>query len=227
VSQASSDTVKRLFDIGVSGFLLALTSPVLVTAAVSIKMGSPGAVFYRGRRVGRNNRVFWMLKFRTMTADAEARGGTSTPADDPRITRVGRFLRRFKVDELPQFINVFLGDMSIVGPRPQVEWAVALYDQDARRLLDVRPGITDYASIRFSNEGDILAGSADPDREYLVRIAPEKIRLGLAYVERHSLWIDLKIIAATAMHLAGFDVAWVFPPAARHAMSQHSAPARR
>src|SRR5262249_966104 len=150
-------------------------SPLYLSIAVLIKLMSPGPVFYRGERMGLQKKRFYIYKFRTMGVDAERRGGSSTAADDPRITRIGRLLRKGKLDELPQFFNVLLGDMSVVGPRPQVAWAVELYNEEERKLLDVRPGITDYASIRFRNEGEILRGSSDPDKTYLEVIAPEKI----------------------------------------------------
>lgn len=206
-----SDRLKRAFDIIVSATVLIVGSPLLVAVAVAIALDSGLPVFYRGLRVGRRGQPMYMLKFRTMVVDADRRGGTSTPADDPRLTRVGRWLRAAKLDEFPQFINVLRGDMSLVGPRPQVEWAVKLYSEEERHLLDVRPGITDFASIRFRDEAGILAGHADPDLAYLELIAPEKIRLGLAYVRQRSLWLDLKILLATALTIAGADVSWVYP----------------
>jgi len=126
-----------------------------------------------------------------MVADAERLGASSTPEDDPRVTRTGKFLRQYKLDELPQLLNVLAGDMSLVGPRPQVPWVVKLYSEAEKQLLSVRPGITDYASIKFRNEGEILRGSADPDKDYFEKIAPEKTRLGLEYVSHHSWDQDL------------------------------------
>jgi len=189
--------MKRTFDIFSSLCGLLLISPVLAVIAVWIKLDSRGPVFYRGLRVGRYGRPFRILKFRTMVVDAEKLGASSTKEDDPRITRSGAFLRRFKFDELPQLWNVLVGEMSLVGPRPQVQWAVDLYSNEEKRLLNVRPGITDYASLKFRNEGEILKGADDPDEAYLRLIAPEKIRLGLWYVEHRSLWIDLRILWAT------------------------------
>lgn len=188
---------KRVFDIISSLAVLVLLSPVLLVIAVLIKLDSPGPVFYRGTRVGKGGKPFEMLKFRTMHETAERTGVTSTAEDDPRITKTGRFLRKFKIDELPQLINVLKGEMSIVGPRPQVLWAVERYDEDERLLLSVRPGITDYASLRFSNEAEILKGSKDPDKDYLEKIAPEKIRMGLDYVKTQSFRTDIKIILLT------------------------------
>jgi lipopolysaccharide/colanic/teichoic acid biosynthesis glycosyltransferase len=164
-----------------------------------------------------------MLKFRTMVANADRMGATSTADDDARLTVAGRFLRRFKLDELPQLINVLLGEMSFVGPRPQVEWAVKLYNPEEQHLLSIRPGITDFASLRFRNEGEILHGSIDPDRDYLEKIAPHKIRLGLYYVRNYSFSIDAKILAATLLSLAGVDPAWCLPPSTSqrdHALNQ-------
>jgi lipopolysaccharide/colanic/teichoic acid biosynthesis glycosyltransferase len=138
-----------------------------------------------------------MYKFRTMVTNADRVGGPNTPDDDPRVTRTGRFLRRYKLDELPQLLNVLRGDMSFVGPRPQVPDEVAAYTPQERELLLVRPGITDWASLRFSNEGEILAGHADPDRAYAELIRPEKMRLGLEYVHRGTFRDDLAILVKT------------------------------
>jgi len=154
-----------------------------------------------------------MIKFRTMVIGADKLGPSSTARGDDRITRPGHFIRRFKLDEISQLINVFRGDMSLVGPRPQVQWAVDLYTPEERRLLDVRPGITDYASIRFRNEAEILAGSPDPDRDYLEKIAPLKIKLGLYYVGTYSLFTDLKLIVATILSVVGVNPEWSLPPA--------------
>lgn len=188
--------MKRLFDIFFALFGLLLFSPLLIIGAVWIKLGSDGPVLYRGVRVGLNGKRFEMLKFRTMVVDAE-KGGPSTSADDSRVTPVGKWLRKYKLDELPQLINVLKGDMSFVGPRPEVPQEVELYDANARRLLTVRPGITDYSSIKFRNEGEILRGHADPHKAFKELIQPEKIRLGLEYVDDHNLWVDIKIILRT------------------------------
>jgi lipopolysaccharide/colanic/teichoic acid biosynthesis glycosyltransferase len=162
-----------------------------------VRIDSRGPVLYRGTRVGRGGTLFRMLKFRTMVVDAEKLGASSTPDDDPRLTAAGRILRRYKLDELPQLINVFRGEMSFVGPRPQVQWAVDRYTPEERALLSVRPGITDWASIKFHNEGRILRSSTDPDGDYLRLIEPEKTRLGLEYVRRRSLSTDVRIILQT------------------------------
>jgi len=189
--------IKRTFDIIVSTIGLLLAVPLLAYMALRIKFDSRGPVLYRGERVGKHGRTFRIYKFRTMVVDAERLGASSTAADDPRITRCGAWLRQYKLDELPQLINVLLGDMSLVGPRPQVGWAVAQYTAEERKLLNVRPGITDEASIAFRHEAEILRGSSDPDKTYLELIAPEKIRLGLHYVEHHNLWNDIWILAKT------------------------------
>jgi len=190
-------TIKRLFDVFFSCFFLILLSPIFIFVSMLIKLDSPGPVFYKGMRVGLNGRLFKMLKFRTMVNNAEKIGGSSTPEDDPRITRVGRLLRRFKLDELPQLINVCKGEMSFVGPRPQVQWAVDLYSIEERQVLNIKPGITSYASIKFYNEGKILKGSSDPDKYYLEKIHKEKMRLNREYIMSQSIWLDIKIILKT------------------------------
>ena len=192
--------LKRSFDFLGAAFGLFLFSPILVGIALLIKIDG-GPVFYRGVRVGLHGRPFRIFKFRTMVANADKLGGSSTADDDPRITRVGKFLRKYKLDELPQLINVLKGDMSIVGPRPEVPSEVERYSYEHRRLLSVRPGLTDYASIRFHNEGEILKGHPDPHKAYRELIQPEKIRLGLAYVHAQSLWTDLKVIGLTIQTL--------------------------
>jgi lipopolysaccharide/colanic/teichoic acid biosynthesis glycosyltransferase len=189
--------MKRLFDIAASGFGLFILSPMLLVIAVLVKLDSRGPVFYRGLRVGLFGKPFRILKFRTMVESAETTGTASTPEDDRRITRFGHFLRKYKLDELPQLFNVFMGQMSLVGPRPQVLWAVERYTLDERAVLNVRPGITDYASLRFREEGEILRGSTDPDRDYFEKIHPEKMRLCLEYVRKRSVWLDFQILAKT------------------------------
>jgi lipopolysaccharide/colanic/teichoic acid biosynthesis glycosyltransferase len=189
--------MKRLFDLLTGGVGLLVLAPVLIAVAVAIKIESRGPVFYRGVRAGRHGKPFRMFKFRTMVVNADKIGGPSSSADDPRITKVGSFLRQYKLDELPQLINVLTGEMSLVGPRPEVLQEVLLYTEEEKRLLEVRPGITDWASIRFRNEGEILRGSADPHAVYREKIRPEKIRLGLQYVERRSFLTDCKIILST------------------------------
>lgn len=208
----------RALDLAVSGAaLVALSGPFLAIGA-AIKLDSPGPVFYRGVRVGRFGVPFRLFKFRSMAVNAT--GPTTTNEADPRITRVGRILRRYKLDELPQFINVFLGDMSLVGPRPQVQWCVDTFTEEERQILSVRPGITDWASIRFHNEGEIIAASgiADADAAYLELIHPEKTRLQLRYVRERGLGVDLRILAETLSTLVRTRVGSSGPePAGAHA----------
>lgn len=191
--------VKRLFDIVFACVGLVALVPLFICVVILIKRDSKGPAFYKSDRVGRNGKLFKIYKFRTMHQDAEdIRNSSSCPDDDPRITQIGRFLRKYKINELPQLINVLSGEMSMVGPRPQVKWAVDSYDDEEKKLiLSVQPGITDYASIEFSNEGEILRGSTDPDKDYLEKIEPEKIRLELEYIKNKSLWVDAKIISKT------------------------------
>lgn len=194
--------VKRSVDLAVAACGLGVLGVPLALVAAAIKLDSPGPVFYRGERVGRDGRLFRIFKFRSMVV--ANRGPSTTSDDDDRITRVGRFIRRFKIDELPQLINVVLGDMSLVGPRPEVKWCVDLYTDAERAILTMRPGITDWASIKFNNEGEIIkaSGYADADQAYLDLIRPEKLRLQLEYVQRQSLRTDLTILAETFGTLA-------------------------
>lgn len=189
--------MKRVFDITVSFVCLLLFAPLMLLLIILIKKDSRGPILYKGIRVGRNGRKFRILKFRTMALDAEKMGGPSIADDDPRVTKIGKILRRYKLDELPQLINVFKGEMSLVGPRPEVQRYVDMFTEEEKTIFDVRPGITDWASIWNSNEGAILAGSADPEKIYMEKIRPEKIRLQLKYVHENSFLIDLKIIINT------------------------------
>jgi lipopolysaccharide/colanic/teichoic acid biosynthesis glycosyltransferase len=191
--------IKRLVDIAVAAGILAAGVPLAAIAALLIKLEDGGPVLYRGVRVGLDGRPFSMFKFRSMVVDAARIGGFSTSDDDPRLTCVGAFLRRWKIDELPQFLNVIRGEMSLVGPRPQVAPDVARYTDEERKLLSVKPGITDWASLLFRNEGAILANREDPDRAYDELIRPRKIELGLTYVTHRSLGIDLQILWLTAL----------------------------
>jgi lipopolysaccharide/colanic/teichoic acid biosynthesis glycosyltransferase len=189
--------MKRLFDVISAMIGLAVLSPILSIIGLLIKLEDDGPVFYRGERVGRRGKTFKIYKFRTLVIDAERLGGSSTADDDPRITKIGRRLRKYKLDELPQLINVLKGEMSIVGPRPEIKYYTDLYTEEERAILSVRPGITDWASIWNSDEGAILAGSEDPDRAYMEQIRPEKVRLQLKYVRERSFINDLKIILQT------------------------------
>ena len=194
-------TVKRCFDIILSGCGLLMLFPFFIVIGIIIKKNNGGPVFYRGERVGLHRKPFRIYKFRTMVVNAENIGPSSTSKDDPRITNIGRFLRKYKLDELPQLINVLTGDMSFVGPRPQVQWAVDLYTSEERQILTIRPGITDYASLCFADEDEILKGSPDPDKDYMEKIHPEKMRLSLEYVKNHSFWGDIKIILLTLVRI--------------------------
>ena len=194
---------KRLTDIGLSAAALLILAPVLLLIAALIKVGSPGPVFYRGVRAGRNGRVFQILKFRSMVVDAERKGGFSTAIDDPRLTSTGKFIRRYKLDELPQFINVLVGDMSLVGPRPQVLFYTNKYVGDELLILSVRPGITDFASLYFSDMDSVL-GTGDVDSRYLAEVEPIKNKLRLRYVMEQSYILDIRILIETAFKLIGF-----------------------
>jgi len=193
--------MKHLFDIVFSLLGLVIFSPLFLVLALAIKLESKGPVFYRGVRVGRHGKPFKIFKFRSMVQDAERLGASSTGASDMRVTRCGRFIRKFKLDEFSQLINVLMGDMSIVGPRPEVQKFVDMYTEEEKAILTLRPGITDWASIKFHNEGEIIEASGidDADEAYARLIRPEKLRLQLKYVREHNLWIDVKIICATLL----------------------------
>lgn len=189
---------KRVLDVTVASLGLLLLLPIFLGLALAIRLDSPGPVFFRQERVGRGGRPFRIHKFRTMTVDAELKGLQITVGDDARITRVGRWLRRYKLDELPQLIDVLIGDMSLVGPRPEVLRYVTCYPAEVRKVvLSVRPGITDPASIEFRQEADMLAAAADPEREYIERILPIKLALYERYIQHRSFWGDIAIIART------------------------------
>jgi lipopolysaccharide/colanic/teichoic acid biosynthesis glycosyltransferase len=197
--------VKRVVDIGGASVGLLLLWPVLVCIALWIKLDSPGPVFFRQQRVGRGGLLFGIHKFRTMAFDASQRGLQITVAEDKRITRAGRFLRRHKLDELPQLIDVLRGAMSLVGPRPEVPKYVAMYPAALRdKVLSVRPGITDVASLQYRDESSLLAAAGSPaeaERVYIDQIMPAKLRLSVAYVESMSLAVDLRLIWATVRQL--------------------------
>ena len=200
-SKAAYLPVKRIVDVLVAGAGLVVLAPFMAGVAAAILCDSPGAAIYRGWRIGRSGEPFVMFKFRTMVADAASRGGPSTPDDDPRITRVGRWLRRYKLDELPQLLNVLRGEMSLVGPRPEVPQYAAMLTGEERVILSVRPGMTDWASIWDIDEGQTLAGSSDVERKYLEEIWPQKSRLQMKYVREQSLATDLQIIAQTVARM--------------------------
>jgi len=189
------ESVKRSVDSFLSALGLVLISPLLLLIGLAIKLDSRGPVFYRGVRIGRYGKAFRIWKFRTMVVGSEGLGGT-TGKDDPRVTRIGGFLRRYKLDELPQLVNVLAGDMSLVGPRPELEEHTLAYEGEEKLILSVRPGITDYASVRFRNLNEMV-GSEDPHRVFIAKIRPEKNRLRLAYVKQQSLGEDMKILFKT------------------------------
>jgi lipopolysaccharide/colanic/teichoic acid biosynthesis glycosyltransferase len=186
-----------MLDIVAAGLGLLVLSPLFLLIAVCVKLSSSGPVLFRHERMGKRFRPFNVLKFRTMVADAPKLGGPITFGDDPRITKIGKLLRKTKLDELPQLINVLSGEMSLVGPRPEVSRYVEMFPDDYRVILQVRPGITDLASIKYRDESTILGAAKDPENEYIHRVLPEKIRLAKEYVERQSLLLDLKIIVGT------------------------------
>ena len=189
--------MKRLFDILVSGIGLICLSPLLLIVALWIKLDSPGPVFYRQVRVGRYNKDFRIFKFRSMRIGSDKGSLVTIGGRDPRITRSGYFIRKFKIDELPQLINVLIGDMSLVGPRPEVRHYVNYWTPEQMHVLDVRPGITDPASIKYRNENELLEKAEDPEKYYIEVIMQEKIKLYLEYAEKSSFWYDLKIIFHT------------------------------
>ena len=189
--------MKRILDILCSFCVLLLLLPVWVVVALLIVLESRGGVFYVQKRVGKNNRDFNLYKFRTMRPDSDSKGLLTVGARDSRITRVGYFLRKYKIDEFPQLLNILKGDMSIVGPRPEVRKYVDLYTPEQMRVLTVRPGLTDYASIRYVNENEVLAASDDPERTYIEEVMPAKLALNLQYIENQSLKEDFKLIFKT------------------------------
>ena len=201
---------KWLFDLMVAGSALLLIWPLLLLLAAMIKLDDGGPVFFRQSRIGRHGVPFRIWKLRTMRVEAERQGGTLTVGNDPRITRVGRWLRRTKLDELPQLINVIMGEMGLVGPRPEVVRHVAAYPYNAeeRRVLSLMPGITGAASVAFRNEGDLLAETSDPEAFYAERIMAEKIRLNLVYAARASLLGDMALIMQTVF-------SWLWPTSSR------------
>ena len=189
--------MKRLFDLIASGLGLIVLSPLFLIIAIWIKLDSKGPVFYRQVRVCRNNKDFRIFKFRSMRVGADKGSLVTIGGRDPRVTRSGYWIRKFKLDELPQLINVFIGDMSLVGPRPEVRHYVDYWTPEQMHVLDVRPGITDPASIKFRNENELMEKAEDPEKYYIEVIMQEKIKLYLEYVEKHSFWYDLGLIFKT------------------------------
>ena len=189
--------MKRVFDLIVSSLGLLILSPLLLVLAIWVKCDSPGPIFYRQLRVGRGNQDFWLFKFRSMQVEADKTGLITIGGHDLRVTRSGYYIRKYKLDELPQLINVFRGDMSLVGPRPEVRKYVNLYTSEQLKVLQVRPGITDPASIRYRNENELLAQVPDPEKYYREVIMPDKLKINLKYIANISFKNDLQIILHT------------------------------
>jgi len=194
--------LKRLFDIVASGLGLIVLSPLFAVLAVWIKWDSKGPVFYRQIRVGKGNRDFHLYKFRSMRPDSDKAGLITVGGHDPRVTRSGYYIRKYKLDELPQLINVFKGDMSLVGPRPEVRKYVDMYSPEQLRILSVRPGITSLASIRYRNENDILAEADDPEKCYIERVMPDKLAIDMEYIPKANLLTDIRLIFSTFKRIA-------------------------
>ncbi|MFL5753155.1 MAG: sugar transferase [Bacteroidia bacterium] len=195
--------IKRIFDFTFSfiGFIILL--PVFLIISIVIASDSKGGIFYKQLRVGKNNSDFKLFKFRTMRSGSDKKGLLTVGGHDSRITRSGYFLRKYKLDELPQLINVMKGDMSLVGPRPEVRKYVELYDPEQKKVLSVRPGITDYASIEYSDENELLAKAADPEQTYIHEVMPAKLKLNAKYIAEQGLLTDLKIIFRTIGKIMG------------------------
>lgn len=189
--------MKRLFDICCSVLVLTLLLPVWLVIAVVVALESPGGAFYKQVRVGKHNRDFNLYKFRTMRTGSDKKGLLTVGERDTRITRVGYFLRKYKIDEFPQLFNILKGDMSIVGPRPEVRRYVDLYTPEQMRVLSVRPGLTDYASIEYVHENEVLAASSNPEQTYIDEVMPAKLALNLKYIENQSIAVDLSLIFKT------------------------------
>ena len=193
--------MKRLFDIVFALTMLLLLAPLFLVLACWVGMDSRGGVFFGQQRVGKGGKHFTLWKFRTMKPHSEKGGQLTVGSSDVRITRAGYFLRKFKVDELPQLWNVVRGEMSVVGPRPEVPRYVAHYTEHQRSVLNIRPGITDYASLHYFNESDLLAKSENPEATYLNEVLPAKLQLNLVYLQSHTFWGDLRIILLTGLRI--------------------------
>jgi len=189
--------LKRLFDIVFSLIGIALLSPLIILIALLVGLSSKGGVFFVQSWVGKNNKDFKLFKFRTMHTGADKKGLLTVGGRDPRVTGVGYYLRKYKLDELPQLFNVLFGSMSFVGPRPEVRKYVALYNDEQRRVLNIKPGITDYASLEYFSENDLLAKSANPEQTYIQEIMPAKLALNSKYIAEQGLLTDLRIILRT------------------------------
>ncbi len=190
---------KRIFDVLMSSVGLLLLSPLFLIISIAVILESKGGIFYKQERIGKNGKPFKLLKFRSMYVGADKKGLLTVSGRDPRITRVGYFIRKTKIDELPQLINVLKGDMSLVGPRPEVAKYVNLYNDEQKQILSVRPGITDPASITFRNENDLLAQAENPEKFYIESVMPEKIRISLDYFKKSFFFTDIGIIFKTIL----------------------------
>ncbi len=193
--------MKRIFDILFSIIGLALLMPIFLLLALLILLDSKGGIFYKQIRVGKNGKDFLLLKFRSMKTDADKKGLLTVGGNDSRITRIGYYIRKYKLDELPQLINVLKDDMSLVGPRPEVRKYVSLYNSEQQKVLNIKPGITDYASIEFSNENEILGKVSNPEQVYINEIMPAKLQLNLKYIREQSMITDIKIILRTILRI--------------------------
>ena len=189
--------MKRIFDVLFSSFILLCFLPIGLIISLLISFGSPGGIFYRQERIGKGGKPFFILKFRSMRTDSDSKGKLTVGMRDPRITNIGYFIRKYKLDEFPQFINVLKGEMSVVGPRPEVQEYVDLYTEEQLKVLNVKPGITDYASLYYFKENELLAQSVDPQKTYIEEIMPAKLKLNEKYLENPTVFHDIKIIFLT------------------------------
>lgn len=189
--------MKRIFDLFFSLLGIIILSPIYCIIAILIKLDSKGDVLYKQERIGKDEIPFYVLKFRTMVPNAFTKGALTVGSRDPRVTKVGFYLRKYKLDELPQLFNVLFGEMSFVGPRPEVKKYTDLYDQNQKMVLSVKPGITDYASIEYRNENDLLAQSENPEKLYIEDIMPHKLELNLKYIRNRNVFKDVEIIFLT------------------------------
>ena len=201
--------MKRSFDIFVSIIAIILLSPILIFFIIRIWLEDRSTPFYIAPRIGRGGRVYNLIKFRSMIINADKTGVDSTSDDDKRITKVGQFIRKYKIDELPNFINILLGDMSLIGPRPNVKREVELYSDEEKKLLSVRPGVSDFASIVFADEGEILKNCPDPDIGYNQLIRPWKSILGIIYVENHNILMDIPMLATIVVFISVFSIVYI------------------
>jgi len=196
--------MKRIFDMGAAFLGLLILSPLIVAAAIAVKLSSPGSIFFKQERMGKDFQPFWIIKFRTMIEGAAQKGNAITVGQDPRITRVGRVLRKSKIDELPQLFNILKGEMTFVGPRPELPHFVALYHDEYEDILKVKPGLTDLASLKYRDEAALLGKAGNPEEEYVKRVLPDKICLAKDYIRHSSFFFDLWLIFKTISRLFDF-----------------------